>query len=47
METNIDQNTNTEQAEGKRVGGLRTLALFTGFILIIVLLFYGINWIIS
>lgn len=47
METNIDQNKDNNQPKTKNTGFLGGLGILTGFILILIIIFYGINWIIG
>lgn len=47
METNFDQNADNNQSESKNQGMLIPLLYFTGFIVFIILMFYGINWLIG
>jgi len=47
METNIEQNENTNQLPGKRGGMLHFFMLFVGFILFMVVLSFVLKWLIG
>ena len=47
METNIDQNNDSNITKNKNIGFLGGFGILTGFLLIITIIFFGINWLIN